>query len=180
MPLRVGVPVRPSTSVSVWAASRAEGTIHSSTASPDTLVGEPTAPDLEKSLAMEEVWILDSGAGSCQVRPIGNLGHSCPVIPSSSGHGNSSTLKAVGHNLEPSLLIHCFCLHRAEGLPAAAEEKYEDQGVPGTEQDQRTGPPGVPVLPPNSPGRDEYLPHPGPKLRPARLYSQQSGGPEPA
>lgn len=72
------------------------------TASPDTPVGEPTAPDLEKRLTMEEVWILDSGAGSCQVRPIGNLGHSCPVIPSSSGHGNSSRLKAVGHNHNPA------------------------------------------------------------------------------
>lgn len=39
--------------------------------------------------------------------PVGNLSHSCPVdssLPSTSGHGNSSRLKAVGCNLEPGLL----------------------------------------------------------------------------
>lgn len=49
---------------------------------------------------------------------------------------------------------------RAKSLPAAAEEEREDQGVPGAEQDQGAGAPGVPalVLQPGLPGRPACLP----------------------
>lgn len=30
------------------------------------IVGGTTAPDLQRRLAMEEAWMLDSGAGTCQ------------------------------------------------------------------------------------------------------------------
>ena len=71
-----------------------------------------------------------------------------------------------------------FASPRAKSLPAAAEEEREDQGVPGAEQDQGAGAPGVPalVLQPGLPGRPACLPAARAEPRPARRWSRQLGG----